>query len=533
MRLLHVCVMVASFLVCMDGKAAKGFLDYSALLKDLADESNSSYSEVVAKVKEDIKPVFESLSNAVKDLNGTVDDGLSKVDYSLINKDLSDIKSAIDTSQSKIEALKQEAPDLFFKDKLNDLSNHLSTIKLGVSDNVLDGASRLKDNVDTLKELTSDKVLKDNSIAVENKLHQFAQEMSDKFIQTTYDKGSVMEQLVTTSRSLHGEVGKEVQQQVESIIKASDAAHAYIRDALSDGKMTADELLQSKSNVFALGQTLEKANAFLESIKAKAEPAAQSKLNAMIDLMTYEKSEIDKIIAAHGLPEKIKNITIEGAMHVHGPSGEGVDKVVSLGISKAYTEIKSALTGLTGKTGDIVTEEAQKALNSSVELGNEWKKAMSDGVVSAKEKAAVQVKENSLLGVAKEAHTTIDGLKEGADAALKTKLSIMDQKLSTLTQEAADKTASSAGSLLDKASLMAVCIAGGAGLIATLLGAGTAIGFFAKKAKSGRNFAKSAFERGFQAGQAASTFQSPTAENKNLIRPTSLSSRVALAAPSV
>ena len=172
-------------------------------------------------------------------------------------------------------------------------------------------------------------------------------------------------------------------------------------------------------------------------------------------------------------------------MHVHGPSGEGVDKAFSLGISKAYTELKSALTGLTGKTGDIVTEEAQKALHSSVELRNEWKKAMSDGVVSAKEKATVQVKENSLLGVAKEAHTMIDGLKEGADAALKTKLSIMDQKLSTLSQEAAEKTASSAGSLLDKTSLIAVCIAGGAGLIATLLGAGAAIGFFAKKQNLG------------------------------------------------
>ena len=197
---------------------------------------------------------------------------------------------------------------------------------------------------------------------------------------------------------------------------------------------------------------------------------------------------------------------IDPASKLHDPSGKGTDQTYSLGISKAYEDLKDSLKGLTGKAHETAQAEAQKVLDAAANLKKETKAAIKDGVLSSGEKSAVEAKQTALHDVATEAKTHLDSLKADiTDAATNAKINAIENKITTFAQEAVDKTSHTMGSVLDKTGLIAVCVAGGAGLMATLFGAGAAISFLAKKAKSGRDLAKSNFANGFQSYKAAST----------------------------
>ena len=127
-------------------------------------------------------------------------------------------------------------------------------------------------------------------------------------------------------------------------------------------------------------------------------------------------------------------------------------------------------------------------------------------MISSSEKSAIEAKQTALHNVVTEAKTHLDSLKADiADASTTAKINAVENKITTFAQEAADKTSHTVGSLLDKTSLIAICVAGGVGLVATLFGAGAAISFLAKKAKSGRELAKSNFANGFRSDKTAST----------------------------
>ena len=399
----------------------------------------------------------------------------SQINHSpyLLNDTLSRFETALTDVNKFLADAKKNAPAALIP-KLDALKNELN------------GLGNFVDS--KIQEITkvNSSLLPDPSTGVDKELPLG---ISKAFKDMKYDLGHLV-----------GNLNTDATVKLQQVLNAANTLQTDAKAANSDHLLTAEELTTLTKDQAALDQAATDVNNYL----ANTTPSAHDTLGSI----QSHVNELNK--TAH---EQIAKLKMGGADLVE-PSDQMTHSGISLGITDAYKELKQSLEtlpGLKDAARHQITEEVQKVLNSAVKLQQTTNTVTHDGVTSSYEVELVKAKANELLHTLDSAKTSLDTLKEATGSGLaKTKINLIEEKMTHFVKAAATTAPGSAGHLLEKTNLLAAIVGGTLGAALTIVGGGWLISILAKKTKRARDFSKHNFANGFQ-----STKSTPSSDQTN------------------